>query len=554
MLVWIGAALIGLSWLLPGHYFPWLGFQQEFAAALGAALIGTAVALRRQTVNWPALSILALGTALVPLIQYGLGHVHFFSDAVLASAYVAGFALCVAAGATLGRDDSSLVDALAFATVLAAIASVGMALVQWLQLQPVSWVEPLRGGSRPYANIGQPNHLSSIIAIGMIGLLRWFEIRRIGRASLLLGASFLGLGMLLTQSRTGWLVFALCVAWLTLSRQVRLRTPPVALVGALLVFSALTLVWGHVNEALSLTGPDLASARLEAGTRPLHWAALWDAAWRRPWTGYGWTQVTYAHQAVALDHPFTGEHITNSHNVALDLLIWNGFPLGAMIIASLIFWFVRHLMACRDGEQALLLCIVIALGTHAMVEYPLEYAFFLLPLGFWMGTLDSKPTQRVALAGPGWSFAVPLALLIALQLRIGVEYLRTEEAARTLRFVVFGIGVDKVPTAPEPDVWLLDRPKQFHRYMLSQAQEGLSEHDLRNIDRVARRHPSPSSLFRLAVVQGINGNPVESRRTLALICRIQSNGVCLDVRNEWPKMQERFPKLRVIDRPEMPEP
>ena len=44
MIYAFGLVAIGLAWVLPGHYFPWPGFQQETLAAIGAALIGLAVA------------------------------------------------------------------------------------------------------------------------------------------------------------------------------------------------------------------------------------------------------------------------------------------------------------------------------------------------------------------------------------------------------------------------------------------------------------------------------------------------------------------------------
>lgn len=552
MLAGIGAALIGLAWLLPGHYFPWLTFQQEFAAALGAVLIGLDVLVRCPRVHWTAPSYVALIAAAVPLIQFGFGQIHYLSDAAMASGYLAGFALCIVAGATLGRLDAALLDALTYSAVAASIVCVGMALTQWLQLPPTGWIDPLRFGGRPYANVGQPNNLASIIAIGMICLLRCFELRRIGGVTLLLGACYLGLGMVLTQSRTGWLVFALCVAWLTLGRKAPMRLHAAALAGALATFSGLMFLWGSVNEAIELAGPGEVSARLSGGTRPVHWVAMWDAALRHPWTGFGWTQVTQAHLEVALDHPYTGEQLTNSHNLFLDLLVWNGIPIGALLIAAMVFWIVRQVLICRATDHAIALCIVIAVGTHALLEFPLDYAFFLLPLGLWVGLIDAQSSPFRERTSARWVFAVPLAALAALQLRVGIEYLRVEEAGRTLRFVVFGIGLDKVPTAPEPEVWLLDRSRHFHRYMLSRAAPNLTLEERQWIERVAQRNPSPSSLFRLAVVQGINGEPEASARTLARLCWVQAPPVCAAARDEWLTMQERFPLLKAVSPPPMP--
>jgi O-antigen ligase len=504
------------------------------------------------------LAIVAFVASAVPLMQLATGQVVFISDGVLASAYLAAFGLCIAAGATLARDPASgLLDVLTAAAVAAAILSVGMAMVQWLQLGPASWIDGLRPGGRPYANFGQPNNLASLLALGVAGILRWFELRRIGAAAAALAVAFLGFGMVMTQSRTAWLVVCMLFVWtLLMRRRTALRLKPATIVAGVVAFAVAVHLWGPLNDALLLAGSQPVEARTAAGTRALFWPAMWDAVWRQPWGGGGWTHATLAQQAVALDHVASGEQLTNSHNLLLDLLIWNGVPIGAFLIGALGWWLVRHLRACRDGEHAAVLVGVMALLIHAMLEYPLDYAFFLLPLGLWMGALDgcldSEPSAKPIMLLPRWTIAAPLALLLVLAGRVGMEYMRTEEAARTLRFVLLGIGIDKVSTAPEPDVTLLDRPRAFHRFMLSHVREGLTGAELEWVRNVAQRHPSPSSLFRLALTLGINGEPAEAAHILAVLCHIQPAARCVEGRDAWVAMQTRHPALTAIPPPLLP--
>jgi hypothetical protein len=549
-LVILGCVLIGMAWLLPGHYFPWLAFQQEFAAAVGTGLLGLA-ALSVPRARWPALASVALATAVVPLLQFAAGKIGFITDAGLAAAYIAAFALCIAVGATLGGENDDLAEGLTAAVVIAAFVSCAMALTQWLRLD-APFVEPLRPGARPYANIAQPNLLSTLLLLGICGVLRWFEARRLGALTALLAVAFLGFGVVMTQSRTGWLVAVIGAAWLLWgARRAALRVSPWAVLSALTTFALMTAWWSSINEAMLLSSSGVREGHLTPGTRPLHWAAMWDAALRQPWTGYGWTQATLAQQLVALDHPYSGEQITHSHNLVLDLLVWNGIPLGAVIVAVFGWWLLRQMRLATSAGHAIGLLAVIVLLTHAMLEYPLDYAFFLLPLGLLVGLLHKQSAAPGELRPPRWALAVSLVALLALLGRVGVEYIRTEEAARTLRFVVLGIGVDKVASAPEPDVWLLDRPRAFHRYMLSQPQADLSHEDLAWIRQVAQRHAFPSSLFRLALVFGINGQHEEAARTLAVLCKIHPRSTCADVRTEWQAIATRYPQVRDISPPEL---
>src|SRR5262245_23556976 len=99
----LGGFFIALAWLMPGHYVPWVSFQQECIAAVGAACVVAAIDWRQPVVRWPALAVGLMLVALLPLVQLLAGQIRFRSDAVLASMYLAGAGLCVVAGSTLVR-------------------------------------------------------------------------------------------------------------------------------------------------------------------------------------------------------------------------------------------------------------------------------------------------------------------------------------------------------------------------------------------------------------------------------------------------------------------
>lgn len=61
------------------------------------------------------------------------------------------------------------------------------------------------------------------------------------------------------------------------------------------------------------------------------WHQMLLAIKEQPLLGYGWNQVGVAQLSVYLDYPTT-EWTEHSHNILLDLLIWNGIPLGILII------------------------------------------------------------------------------------------------------------------------------------------------------------------------------------------------------------------------------
>jgi len=114
------------------------------------------------------------------------------------------------------------------------------------------------------------------------------------------------------------------------------------------------------------------------------WLQLWQAAMSQPLWGYGWLQVSVAQVAVASGAP-VGVMVEYSHNLLLDLILWNGLVVGCGIILVSILLGGRLLWVSSRMET---LCCLLAVGVvmvHAMLEYPLAYAFFLLPVGLFLG-------------------------------------------------------------------------------------------------------------------------------------------------------------------------
>lgn len=547
----LGLLLLCLAYLLPGHYAPWVSFQQQWLAAVGVSLVvlGVVVDRANRDTQWPVAAWVTLGTALVPLVQLPAGQIAFVSDAVLASLYVAGFGLCIVAGASCpGESRARLIDGLCGVFVAAGIASTGIAARQWLQLGPNLYVVDLGPGARPFANLAQPNHLATLLGLGIASLLRWYEINRIRGWVAALAIGWLAIGLLMTQSRTGWLIIvAIPVAWLILGRQAKLRLRAGPIVLGVLAFAVGVLLWDEINSTLFLVSETL-QTRMRPGGRSVVWPVLVDAIGRAPWVGYGWNQVALAHQAASLEHPGSPELFSDSHNLFLDLILWNGVPIGAILSAVLLVWAVKRIRACRDADGWALLLALAVLFLHSMVEYPYDYAYFLLPAGLLIGVLDGgSNARRTAL--PRTALVLPTVLTMAMLGWIGIEYMNVEQAARQLRFVKARIGLDSVPTAPVPEVVLLDGLREAHRFALTEPRPGLDAAELQWMHVVAQRNASAPILFRYAQAAGLNGRARDAADTLGILCKTNDPKKCAEGRAEWGRLQERHPELASIPFP-----
>lgn len=542
------------AWLIPGHFPPWTAFQQQAAAALGAALIAAGATTTHGSMGWrwPQLSLWIAVLAAVPVVQYLAGQVHFVSDAILPSLYIVAFALCIAAGANLARRNAALwPDALMLAILVAAVVSTGLAWMQWLRVElPYVPIDPVPPHGRPFANLSQTNHLSTLLGLGAAALLYLYERRSVSGPIAAIGCAWLGWGLLMAQSRTGWLFVVCLVAWWWLARA-RLRLSGAAVLIGCGAFVLGVLGWSAINDLLLLSTPEALRDRADGTLRSHLWRAMIEAIGRSPWIGWGWNQVSFGHLAVAMDHDAGQRVFQNAHSIVLDLPLWMGLPLAAVVLASAGWWLLSKLGECRQqGPAWALMLAVIAIGVHAMTEYPLDYTYFLLTLGLLIGTLEAGSSRTVLLQAPAVTFQVPLAVCVSMLLWIGVDYVKVEQAARDVRLVLAGIDpARKASDVPPPETMLLDVPREYHRLWITQATPGMSPAQLAWMHDVVWRNPSSLALLRYALAAGLNDRPQEAQMTLRAICHIHPPKRCEETRQAWREAQATHAVLRSVPPP-----
>ena len=246
---------------------------------------------------------------------------------------------------------------------------------------------------------------------------------------------------------------------------------------------------------------------------------------------------------MALDHPGVGILFEHSHNLVLDLLLWNGVPVGGFILVLLAWWFVAHVRCCRDARVVWLLLAVAGVFTHAMLEFPLEYAYFLIPVGLAMGAIDGLSPAGRALTLPRWVVLSFTVLLSAIFMLTASEYLKAEENYRALRMESARIGVDRIET-PAPKLHLLTQLGAFLEFARIQATPGMPPEQVEWMRKVSARFGYPPVMFRYALAAGLNGQPEISQQTLQRLCRIHGPQRCMEARDGWKALQAQYPQLQ----------
>lgn len=537
-------ALLPSAWLLSNHYFPWLSAWQE---GLALALVGGAGLLVRREGRLPRAWALVVAVVLLSVGgQWLAGQVAFGGDALLVAMYVLAFAGALALGAglasTQGDERRLAVDVLAFGLLAGAGLSVFIALAQWAGGPALPFfTADLPRSARPFGNLAQPNHLCSAAFLGLCGAAVLHEGGRLGRMAFWACALYFVLGMTITGSRAGWLqlpLFALALAALGARTSARLRRRDgLALLAA---YALAVWAWPQLNQLLLNFGGRDPGAQMEGGVRVPYWLAMLDAIGRAPWAGYGWQQVASAQWAVALDHPPLGHLFEHAHNAVLDLLLWAGVPVGGGIALAAAWALLAPLRHLRDARALWLTVVALGLVAHGLVEYPLEYAYFLMPLGVALGAAHAlSPGQR------DFHLPVPVlrggaALLTAVLGVVAVDYLEAEQNHRLLRLESAHIGTTGIESAA-PELRVLDQLQAFLAFARKEARPLMSTDELAQMSRTARRWPIPPAMLRHALAAGLNGQPEEARQTLARLCRMHSRERCRELGPAWAALQHRYP-------------
>lgn len=397
--LFLAAILLGFAWLSPFHYNPWVMFSSEMSAF--AAGLSMLAALFHQNIKIPRAQLLLLPFILIPVVQWAFGLVFDFSTALLSSLYLLGFWFMVVAGYNLSLDQQQrdqIFTGFSLLTVIVSVATSLIAICQWLNID-THFAHMLHLiGNRPYGNFGQPNNMATFLIMGLLGCLYLYEKNKASVWLLLPSALTVLFAVVLSQSRTSWIVFPFLLIYWVIKQFNKPKRFGVfqgllwcagffLMAGVILPFlTSLIEAWSHtdITQASSL------AERASSGYLRFNiWTQMLLAVQQHPWLGYGWNQTSVAQMSAYALFP-TAEWTTSAHNVLLDLIIWNGIPIGTMIIAYFACWLFWLNRQARETISIIAIMMVCTVLIHAMLEFPERYAYFLLTCGFLLGVIQAQ--------------------------------------------------------------------------------------------------------------------------------------------------------------------
>ena len=258
---------------------------------------------------------------------------------------------------------------------------------------------------RAVGNLRQPNHLASLLVWSAIALVPLVEWRRIaGWLGAVLGVLIMG-AVVLSGSRTGlYGGTAVLVAWGLLDTRLSKGTR-IALVMSIL-FPLGIHGWQWASEHTSFVPHAAVGTATRAADGDSSHFAIWRNAVemirQQPLLGVGWGEFNFAWTLTPFPHRPTA-FFDHTHDLPLQLLVELGIPLGLLVLGLLLWSLVQGFGrawstqgAAGHGARAAWVMVVM-IGVHSLDEYPLWYAYFLLPAAWaWGFTLGSGPAPKPA--------------------------------------------------------------------------------------------------------------------------------------------------------------
>ena len=424
-----------------------LAFNQPPSATLLNQCLAVAlwggVALVLAPSRWPQGSgwlLAALGLVMAGVaVSWGVGSLPL-SLALQAAGLLAGAAVMVVSGAAAaqqGRGPATMA-ALAIGLLTAGLLGSGAALVQvfapgWTDGNLIAHSGVV---GRAVGNLRQPNHLGSLLLWALAAVALLAERGALPRWAAWACCAVMVLAIELTASRTGAVGLGVLLLWALVDRRLSRQTR--WLLAALPLLYGLAYLsmgwWGSVSQQALGAGARLAaegtaSGSIESPNSRLNiWRNALDLIAANPWAGVGFGEFNLAWSLTPFPNRPTA-FFDHTHNLALQLAVELGLPAASavLLLMAAALWQAARRAWRAQGEAGLAArtaCVLVVLTLlHSAVEYPLWYAYFLMPAalawGYALGTppgearLPASNANSAPQPAAAWALAAGMVMTLA---------------------------------------------------------------------------------------------------------------------------------------------
>ena len=509
------------AWLIPFHKTPWPTFSSEILTFLSASFL--LLSFYTQKLEIPRAQLFAIPLLTIPLLQLATGQILYASNAILCFAYVLMFWLMVIAGFNLSKEVKQrerVFSIFSLVVLVVGLISSVIAICQWLNIHGYfsPWMYTFKG-NRPYANLAQPNNLATLLTVALLACLYFYEKKWLKNIYLVPYALILMFSIALTQSRTSWVVCLFILIYLGVKQFNRnKRFGFLKLVGWVAIFGLMIANLPYLQQLISglssLKMAETASVIERASSGYLRldmWQQQWIALLQQPWLGYGWNQTGMAQMAAYDAHP-NHEWYKSAHNIMLDLLIWNGAIIGGLIVVYLTAWLFWLNKGVKDTVSIIATLMVCAILIHGLLEFPLHYAYFLLPTGFLLGVIQAQYKNLPAIqVSSKITSVIAIVCIVGCAVSVRDYFLYKEQSS--IASVKTPLTASQQQVMDE-DIILLTQFKERIWWIQLDPKTKMNEEQLAHIESMVANMSAKYDLYKHAQVLAFNGKEQQARHQL----------------------------------------
>ncbi len=432
---------------------PSVNVWQQLASWLSIALLLVLAKARFSFVSpWVIAWLAVLAFLVTASVDSGLG----LGARIPAVVAIVVAAMAASVGSSLVNRGTRWHAVIAHGLLGAGLISAVLGLLQYCglaeHLEP--WTTSPAVG-QAFGNLRQRNQFASLISMALIAAL-WLHATRKNAASFkrlawLAAVVLLVLAAAASTSRTGLLEFLLIVgtaAWMARrerrdprrrgeARPEALPCLPAPL--ALLSLIPLYFAAAWVLPQLVGSGTETMAQRLSEGapvghSRLILWHNVLTLIAERPWRGWGWGELSFAHYMHSTLYPGARfvEILDNAHNLPLHLAVELGIPAAVLVCGGFI-WLVITAQPWRERDPFRVMAwgLLGVIVLHSLLEYPLWYGPFQMVFGLCLGVLwpakravadRDRPRPKLHAIS-----SVTAAVLIAIVGYASWDYIRTSQ-------------------------------------------------------------------------------------------------------------------------------
>jgi O-antigen ligase len=371
-----------------------------------------------------------------------------------------------------------------------------------------------------YGNLAQPNHYANYITLGLVslGLLR-AHLRSWQMLLLTLPLLFV---LVLSGSRSSWLyllgMMVLAFLWQRKDKSCKylLYYSMLLLLGFGLMHWVAQVPWLNGASGSVTTMQRMTAGDTNGSIRLYLWHEAWLIFSMFPVLGAGLGQFAWQHFQLGpvLQATNINGLYNNAHNLLMQLAAEMGLAGVLIVSGTLGMWAWQSARAQLTVFHWWGYAVLLVIGIHSMLEYPLWYAYFIGITAILLGALDSS-SYRLGLRGLG-RVSVGLILLLGLlslvQFQNGYQRLEraitlrptsAEDSTYTKRLQEELIAVQGMPL-------LKPYAELFMNNWAAVSVENIDEKLALN-ERALKFIPLATLAYRRALLLALSGKPVESQ-------------------------------------------